>query len=318
MPETSPIAQRLQSFGVNVASEPEAESNINDSIAAQADAATDDTAHEEEMPRPSQQTDSLLLEEAEAEPGTPAEANEQLLSQEVTLPDGEKATVQDLIQGRMRADHHAQSVQAHVEAQRQFQNMSHMLQEFEQAGWAMIAPDLQQFENVNMEQLAAANPDQYNRIKPHYDAIMRRATEFQGRLTQLHEALGQQAYQAYEAAWKQVNTDLSYSIPGFSKETLPSLNQYAMKSGGFKQEELAGFADARIWKIIAKAQAYDNLKNGRKKNTGRPVLKGMSASVESVTQTSQQRQLKAASRRGDHAATQQLLRNQIRNRLHLK
>ncbi len=313
MPEANPIAQRLQSFGANVASEPEAESNINDSIAAQADAATDDTAHEEDQ----------LLEEAEAEPGTPdaaaeAEANEQLLSQEITLPDGEKATVQDLIQGQMRADHHTQSVQAHVEAQRQFQNMSNMLQEFEQAGWAMIAPDLQQFENVNMEQLAAANPDQYNRIKPHYDAIMRRATEFQGRLTQLHEALGQQAYQAYEAAWKQVNTDLSYSIPGFSKETLPSLNQYAMKSGGFKQAELAGFADARIWKIIAKAQAYDNLKNGRKKNAGRPVLKGTSASVESLTQTSRQRQLKAASRRGDHAATQQLLRNQIRSRLHLK
>lgn len=236
------------------------------------------------------------------------------LDKTVTLKDGREISVAEAVAGYMRNDHHTQSLQAQAETRQQYTKAMKMLAAIEQAGRAILEPDLKAFDGMNLEAMAYQNPEQYRQIKPAFDAVMKRKAQYDHTINQIGEALMADVQAAEKSAWDAVNQDLGYSIAGFNDERFNALQDY-VKKAGFKDTEVSLMADSRLWRIIDKAKQFDDLKSGKladKKAPGRPSGQKAKGRATKNSESRRQTQLRKAARAGDRDANRQLLRGLVK------
>jgi hypothetical protein len=283
------------------------------------DAGTDEIT---EVPEVSEAQSEEVLEVQESESESPEiEASEESvtgsstlteddLGKMVELRDGREVPLSEALQGYMRTDHHTQSLQKQAQARNEYAKAVNMLQQVEQAGWEILAPDLKRYEDIDMEKLAYQDPGRYKQEKPIYDVLMKRAQAFQAKMGELQQDLTKGAPKVDKSAWEVVDTDLSYSVPGYNGKTLDELKKYAAHEG-FTDAEVAAMADSRLWRMVSKAKAYDKLRSPNESATKRPASKRPGVKAARPELQNRKEQLQARSRAGDKEASLELLRGMI-------
>lgn len=212
------------------------------------------------------QAEGLLNEIAE---GTP-DGLEQPITEELEEIEyeGKKAKVpKELRDAFLRQQDYTRKTQE-VAAQRQqveqqvaeFQRTAQFHQQHigEVAKVISIDERLQQFRQLNWDQLTEADPVQAAKLDRQMRNLEAERSQLTQSISQKQQALAFQAKQATARQMEEGQRALEREIKGWSPELQKKLAETA-KSIGYKSEELAQVSDPRAVKLLHKAYLYDQM-----------------------------------------------------------
>jgi hypothetical protein len=194
--------------------------------------------------------------------------------------DGEKLSVDEIKLGYMRQADYTKKTQAVAEQRKAAEDQTANYESTLNALLTASGADLSRFDNVNWEQAAVQNPDQYKQAKAMYeqtkqthDFIRAQAKEHQQRTeTQQQAAMKENA--------KESLTVLKSTIPNWNNDLYYSIGEYATGSLGVTSEEFNEVHDHRMITALYKAMQFDKAKTETQKKvkaTPKKTLSGKKA-----------------------------------------
>lgn len=228
----------------------------------------EETEESEEVEDPTEETE----EESEDEPDVVTEGMIEV--------DGEKLSVDEIKLGYMRQADYTKKTQAVAEQRKAAEDQTANYESTLNALLTASGADLSRFDNVNWEQAAVQNPDQYKQAKAMYeqtkqthDFIRAQAKEHQQRTeTQQQAAMKENA--------KESLTVLKSTIPNWNNDLYYSIGEYATGSLGVSTEEFNEVHDHRMITALYKAMQFDKAKTETQKKvkaTPKKTLSGKKA-----------------------------------------
>lgn len=118
-----------------------------------------------------------------------------------------------------------------------------------------VAPELR---GVNWQELAATDPAEYVRLKAKADSVGQTLQTLQAKHAQAKKVSEAESQQQRAKLIEENVTALKKDIPGWNDEVYGDLMKYAIDIG-FPAEEVRDWVDARTFKMLHKAKAYDAL-----------------------------------------------------------
>jgi len=228
----------------------------------------EETEESEEVEDPTEETE----EDAEDEPDA--------ITEGVIEVDGEKISVDEIKLGYMRQADYTKKTQAVAEQRKAAEEQTANYESTLNALLTASGADLSRFDNVNWEQAAVQNPDQYRQAKAMYeqtkqthDFIRAQAKEHQQR----NEA---QQQAAMKENAKESLTVLKSTIPNWNNDLYYSIGEYATESLGVTTEEFNDVHDHRMITALYKAMQFDRAKTETQKKvkaTPKKTLSGKKA-----------------------------------------
>jgi len=228
----------------------------------------EETEESEEVEDPTEETE----EDAEDEPDA--------ITEGVIEVDGEKISVDEIKLGYMRQADYTKKTQAVAEQRKAAEEQTANYESTLNALLTASGADLSRFDNVNWEQAAVQNPDQYRQAKAMYeqtkqthDFIRAQAKEHQQR----NEA---QQQAAMKENAKESLTVLKSTIPNWNNDLYYSIGEYATESLGVTTEEFNDVHDHRMITALYKAMKFDRAKTETQKKvkaTPKKTLSGKKA-----------------------------------------
>ena len=201
-PEQDPI-DRLTTLLESELDEPE----VEDRSDQEADEADIVEAEFEESP----EEQSEEAEEVDEDPTDEAETEE---PEELTFEvDGESLTAEELKLGYLRQSDYTKKTQAVAEQRKAFEAQSAETEATMSALMSAAGADLSRFQNVNWEQAAIDNPEQYKQAKAAYEQAQSTYNLIKAQADQFQTQQQQQTEAAQKEAAKDSLTVLKTNIP---------------------------------------------------------------------------------------------------------
>jgi hypothetical protein len=184
----------------------------------------------------------------------------------------EELSLEDLRLGHLRQADYQRKTQEiasqRTKAQEEVRQAAHTLRQqaiaelstYEQALFNLVAP---QFQNVDMNRLAAENPAEWAQMRQtqeHFNAVLYALRSNRQQLEQAHQAEDQSKR---AQAVQQAQEELTKHIPNWGPELDQALAKMATSEYGFRPDELAqgtvSIADARVMRLAHDAYQWRQL-----------------------------------------------------------
>ena len=173
--------------------------------------------------------------------------------------DGESVDIDEVKLGYMRQSDYTKKTQAVAEQRKTAEDQTRNYESTLNALLTAAGADLSRFDNVNWEQAAVENPDQYKQAKAMYEQTKQTHDFIQAQATTHNEQISKQKDSEHKAKAGESLAVLKSTIPNWSNELYSSIGNYA-ESLGVDRKEFNTVTDHRLITALYKAQQYDQAK----------------------------------------------------------
>ncbi len=224
-------------------------------------------------------------EEVDEDPTDEAEAEESEAMFEV---DGESLSAEELKLGYLRQSDYTKKTQAVAEQRKAFEAQTAEAEATMNALMSAAGADISRFQNVNWEQAAIDNPDQYRQAKAAYEQAQSTYNLIKAQADQFQTQQQQQTEAAQKEAAKESLTVLKTNIPNWNNDLYYKIGEYA-QGLGVSGEEFNKVSDHRLITALWKAMQFDQAKQvtAKKKAKSSPTktLSGSKADSTKAVQS---------------------------------
>jgi hypothetical protein len=252
-------------------------------------------------------------EEVDEDPTDEAEAEESEAMFEV---DGESLSAEELKLGYLRQSDYTKKTQAVAEQRKAFEAQTAEAEATMNALMSAAGADISRFQNVNWEQAAIDNPEQYKQAKAAYEQAQSTYNLIKAQADQFQTQQQQQTEAAQKEAAKESLTVLKTNIPNWNNDLYYKIGEYA-QGLGVSGEEFNKVSDHRLITALWKAMQFDQAKQvtAKKKAKSSPTktLSGSKADSTKAVQSESARKTRERLRKSgtvDDAAAALLNRMQ--------
>ena len=194
--------------------------------------------------------------------------------------DGEELTVDQVKSRMMMQQDYTKKTQQLAEQRRGFEAQSQNLEATMQALVNAAGADMSRFENINWEQAAIENPDQYKQAKDAYDQTKSTHDFITSQADQYMQQQKQQHDELLKARSEESITALKASIPNWDNNLYYQIGEYA-QANGVSEEEFNSIVDHRSIQMMRKAMLYDRAKTAAKAKTSKAVKRSPKKTLSS-------------------------------------
>lgn len=191
-------------------------------------------------------------DESEDEPEYVTEGNIEI--------DGESVSVEEIKLGYMRQSDYTKKTQAVAEQRKAAEDQTATYESSLSALLTAAGADLSRFDNVNWEQSAVDNPDQYRQAKAMYEQTKQTHDFIRAQANEHHQRSEKQQQAAAKESAKESLTVLKSTIPNWNNDLYYSIGEYA-NSLGVTSEEFNETHDHRMITALYKAMKFDQAKS---------------------------------------------------------
>jgi hypothetical protein len=224
-------------------------------------------------------------EEVDEDPTDEAEAEESEAMFEV---DGESLSAEELKLGYLRQSDYTKKTQAVAEQRKAFEAQTAEAEATMNALMSAAGADISRFQNVNWEQAAIDNPDQYRQAKAAYEQAQSTYNLIKAQADQFQTQQQQQTEASQKEAAKESLTVLKTNIPNWNNDLYYQIGEYA-QGLGVSGEEFNKVSDHRLITALWKAMQFDQAKQvtAKKKAKSSPTktLSGSKADSTKAVQS---------------------------------
>lgn len=257
------------------------EPEVEEQSDQEADEADIEEAEFEEAP--DEETEEA--EEVDEDPTDEAEAEESEAMFEV---DGESLSAEELKLGYLRQSDYTKKTQAVAEQRKAFEAQTAEAEATMNALMSAAGADISRFQNVNWEQAAIDNPDQYRQAKAAFEQAQSTYNLIKAQADQFQTQQQQQTEAAQKEAAKESLTVLKTNIPNWNNDLYYQIGEYA-QGLGVSGEEFNKVSDHRLITALWKAMQFDQAKQvtAKKKAKSSPTktLSGSKADSTKAVQS---------------------------------
>ena len=208
----------------------------------------DPTEESDEVEDPTEESE----DESEDEPEYVTEGNIEI--------DGESVSVEEIKLGYMRQSDYTKKTQAVAEQRKAAEDQTATYESSLSALLTAAGADLSRFDNVNWEQSAVDNPDQYRQAKAMYEQTKQTHDFIRAQANEHHQRSEKQQQAAAKESAKESLTVLKSTIPNWNNDLYYSIGEYA-NSLGVTSEEFNETHDHRMITALYKAMKFDQAKS---------------------------------------------------------
>lgn len=230
-----------------------------------AEEATDEVIEEDQETEPDEELTEEVEEDPTEEDSEEGEEQPELITEGMIEVDGETLSVEEIKLGYLRQGDYTKKTQAVAEQRKAAEEQTKSYESTLSALLTAAGADLSRFDNVNWEQAAVENPDQYKQAKAMYEQtqqtfnfIKSQADEHQQRVQDQQQAM------VKEKATESL-TVLKSTIPNWNNDLYYSIGEYAKDALGVSSEEFNGITDHRSITAMYKAMQFDRAKTETQK-----------------------------------------------------
>lgn len=227
-----------------------------------------ETEESEEVEDPTEESE----EETEDEPD--------VITEGVIEVDGEKLSVDEIKLGYMRQADYTKKTQAVAEQRKAAEQQTAHYESTLNALLTAAGADLSRFDNVNWEQAAVQNPDQYKQAKAMFEQTKQTHDFIRAQAKEHQQRVEAQQQAAMKENAKESLTVLKSTIPNWNNDLYYSIGEYATGSLGVTTEEFNEVHDHRMITALYKAMQFDKAKTETQKKvkaTPKKTLSGKKA-----------------------------------------
>ena len=239
------------------------------------DEVIDESQEVEEETEESEEVEDLTdetEEESEDEPDVITEGTIEV--------DGEKLSVDEIKLGYMRQADYTKKTQAVAEQRKAAEEQTANYESTLSALLTASGADLSRFDNVDWEQAAVQNPDQYEQAKAMYEQTKQTHDFIRAQANEHQQRSQAQQQAAMKENAKESLTVLKSTIPNWNNDLYYSIGEYATGSLGVTTEEFNEVHDHRMITALYKAMQFDRAKTETQKKvkaTPKKTLSGKKA-----------------------------------------
>jgi len=252
--------------------EPSSEKEVVDETA-------DEVIEEDQDTEPEDELSEEVEEDPTDEDSEEGEEEPDLITNGMIEIDGENLSVEEIKLGYLRQGDYTKKTQAVAEQRKAAEEQTRSYESTLSALLTASGADLSRFENVNWEQAAVENPDQYKQAKAMYEQtqqtfnfIKSQANDHQQRVQEQQQALVKE--KAAESL-----TVLKSTIPNWNNDVYYAIGEYAKDSLGVSSEEFNGITDHRSITAMYKAMQFDRAKTETQKKVKASPKKTLSGKM---------------------------------------
>lgn len=259
--------------------QPEDEQEVDETEAT--DEVIEEAQEVQEETEESEDVEDDTTEETEDEP----EDAPEIITEGMIEVDGEKVSVDEIKLGYMRQADYTKKTQAVAEQRKAAEEQSQSYESTLSALLTAAGADLSRFDNVNWEQAAVENPDQYKQAKAMYEQTQQTYNFIKSQADEHMQRVQDQQQAAMKDRAQESLTVLKSTIPNWSNDVYYKIGEYAQKSLGVTQEEFNGITDHRSITAMYKAMQFDQAKTETKKkvkSSPKKTLSGKKADPENI------------------------------------
>ena len=284
---------------------------------AKTEAATQETTPEAEVPAgPNRQVEGEEAPQEDAPAGTeiPLDQLEAIeLDVVVKGEDGkdlsEKASIKALKEGYMRQKDYSRKTAELARMREQLPQETRKAIETERANYLKELQTMHdlvtqtasaELGNVDWNDLAANNAFEYVRLDNRRKEITKTLESIKSKQQETLSKHAQEQKTAMQEAAAKARTQLETEIPGWNDALYSSLMKAGIEKYGYKQEEVAAWIDPRAFKLLHKANLYDQLQSEK---TAPPADKKVVVAPK-VVRPGAQREVNQAQQRDANAMKQ--------------
>lgn len=245
------------------------------------DEVVEETEEVEEEAEESEDVQEDTTEDAEEE----SEDNLDVITEGMIEVDGEKLSVEEIKLGYMRQSDYTKKTQAVAEQRKAAEEQSRSYESTLSALLTAAGADMSRFDNVNWEQAAVDNPDQYKQAKAMYEQTRQTYDFIKSQADEHMQRMNDQQQAAMKERAKESLTVLKSTIPNWSNDVYYKIGEYAQNSLGVSQEEFNGITDHRSITAMYKAMQFDSAKTETKKkvkSSPKKTLSGKKADPDNI------------------------------------
>jgi hypothetical protein len=248
--------------------EQEVVEEATDEVIDESQEVEEETEESEEVEDPTDETE----EESEDEPDVITEGTIEV--------DGEKLSVDEIKLGYMRQADYTKKTQAVAEQRKAAEEQTANYESTLSALLTASGADLSRFDNVDWEQAAVQNPDQYKQAKAMYEQTKQTHDFIRAQADEHQQRSKAQQQAAMKENAKESLTVLKSTIPNWNNDLYYSIGEYATGSLGVTTEEFNEVHDHRMITALYKAMQFDRAKTETQKKvkaTPKKTLSGKKA-----------------------------------------
>jgi hypothetical protein len=228
--------------------EQEVVEEATDEVIEESQESEDESLESDEVEDPTEESE----DEAEATPEYVTEGNIEI--------DGESVSVEEIKLGYMRQSDYTKKTQAVAEQRKAAEDQTATYESSLSALLTAAGADLSRFDNVNWEQSAVDNPDQYRQAKAMYEQTKQTHDFIRAQANEHHQRSEKQQQAAAKESAKESLTVLKSTIPNWNNDLYYSIGEYA-NSLGVTSEEFNETHDHRMITALYKAMKFDQAKS---------------------------------------------------------
>ena len=223
--------------------------------------ATDEVVSEE----PDEQVEVEESDEVEDPTDDEAEKDEAEDEQEVLTEgfievDGEKISVDEIKLGYLRQADYTKKTQAVAEQRKAAETQTANYESTLSALLTAAGADLSRFQNVNWEQAAVDNPDQYKQAKAMYEQTQQTYKCIRSQADTHQQQMKEQQQTSLQENAKESLTALKSTIPNWSNDLYYEIGEYSRENLGVTTAEFNEVYDHRTITALWKAMQFDKAK----------------------------------------------------------
>lgn len=237
---------------------------ITDEVIDESQDVEEEAEESEEVEDPTEESD----DESEDAPEYITEGNIEI--------DGESVSVDEIKLGYLRQADYTKKTQAVAEQRKAAEEKTANYESTLSALLTASGADLSRFDNVNWEQAAVENPEQYRQAKAVFEQTQQTHNFIKSQADE-HQKRNQEQQQAVtrENA-KESLTVLKSTIPNWNNDLYYSIGEYATGTLGVTGEEFNDVHDHRIITALYKAMLFDQAKVKTQKKVKASATKTLS------------------------------------------
>ena len=240
---------------------------------------TDEVIDEsQEVEEEAEETEEVEDPTEESEEETEDEPD--VITEGVIEVDGEKLSVDEIKLGYMRQADYTKKTQAVAEQRKAAEEQTANYESTLNALLTASGADLSRFDNVNWEQAAVENPDQYKQAKAMFEQTKQTHDFIRAQAKEHQQRAEAQQQAAMKESAKESLTVLKSTIPNWNNDLYYSIGEYATGSLGVTTEEFNEVHDHRMITALYKAMQFDKAKTETQKKvkaTPKKTLSGKKA-----------------------------------------
>lgn len=214
------------------------------------------TADESEEAEDGQTEDEEGEADTEEEDADADESDDTPKEPEFLEIDGEKVSVDEVKLGYLRQSDYTRKTQAVAEQRKAADEERTFVASALNSVLTAVGADIQRWQGVDWERVAAENPEQYRQAKQAYEHSQ---TLFNGIRQQTDEIIAREEQAKKEALVAHAQQSVSIlktTLPGWSNELYAQIGEFARNELGFDADEFNNFSDHRAIVAIYEAMQY--------------------------------------------------------------